>query len=404
MKQNILCCPFYILLLGLFLFSCNSDEELQNENTQKETRSTKAMGDNKYQVLGYGYDVTEEYLSRTSIKDIVLDVNRFVENYPHLLRKEYVGETYDETYFGEDFMSYSKEIINKSSFKGSVAERAKEAKFDENKRAVIPYSFSGSFNSESTNKNSVSTRYSFARIDVLRKHRQYFLNITPQDITNYLTSEFNRDINSLSPDNVVKKYGTHVLLDFVIGGTYSAYYKSTITENTTSTSKTKIVEGGVASALSKVGVSFSTSLTSKQVEEYTRKNSDWSCRINVRGGTDNGHTVTINSNGVFGQTFSIGNWLKTVDDANCVLAEVTFNRTYPIYEFISNPTKKQQIKDAVIRYLNSKTKEVLKVKPMYQLKSKNTGDTWYAYNWADYQYAMSKWKDAGGGIDGYLMK
>ena len=72
------------------------------------------MGDGQYQVLGYGYDITGEYLARQSIKNEVLDIAGFYAKNPQLYKVEYVGEIKDNFYAGEDYMNYVKDIINKT--------------------------------------------------------------------------------------------------------------------------------------------------------------------------------------------------------------------------------------------------------------------------------------------------
>ena len=39
---------------------------------------------------------------------------------------------------------------------------------------------------------------------------------------------------------------------------------------------------------------------------------------------------------------------------------------------------------------------------MYRLKSTHTKDTWYTFDYASVQYAINKWGEQYGGIDGYL--
>lgn len=402
MKHSPFIFTFIAILMGLSANSCSNDDDTLYDGNKESKISTKLMG-KSYQVLGYGYDITGEYLERYSIKDVVLDVEKLVNEKPNLFRKEFVGETNNQVYLGEDFYSYLKDVCKKNNFSGSVAERAKEAKFDDTKRNIIPYSFSGSFNSSTTNKHNISSQYSFARVDMMRKHKQYLLNVIPEDVTNYLTESFKTDLHKLSSDDIVLKYGTHVLLDFVIGGSYSAFYKSTITESSTYNKKERIVTGGIAGALGKVGLNFNTSLTKEEIEMYTTKNSNSECIINIRGGVNNGYTIVINSNNTHSQTLNFDKWIESVDEQSCVLAEINFNKTYPIYEFISDPIKKEQIKKAVIKYLDSKEKKVLKTKPMYELKSRNTGDTWWVFSKEDVEYAVQRWGEEYHGVVGFVL-
>lgn len=393
-----------MILLGLVVSNCGEMEDefaSANENKPQEvTPATRAMGDGQYQVLGYGYDITGEYLERQSIKLQILNIDSFVKKNGGLYHVESVNEINDNMYLGENFMNYVKDVIKKSDFSGSVAE--KMAKVDTEK-GEVPYSFSASYNGESTKKKSITTKETYFKVDQTKHLEQYILYAGPDTLSNYLTSYFKTKLNTVSPDDIVEEFGTHVLLDFLVGGRLSAYYTSTITDNLNSESKTHIAKAGATFALKKVGLSFSGGSTSTEVETYQRKNTNWSCQVITKGGQHNGHKVTISSEGVVNHTLDFSEWQKSVDKNHCVLTEINFNKTYPIYDFIKDPVKKQQIKDAVIRYINNQKRPILKLKPMFQLKSKNTGDTWWVYTKDEVDYAVNRWGEEFQGLLGFVL-
>ena len=397
-KRHFLFIP--IITMGIFAISCTNtfDEQFVQEDQQMPT--TKSMGDGKFQVLGYGYDITEEYLSRQAIKYAVLDIDKFVQRNPELYKVEYIGEIQDHVYGGDDYMMYSKEIIRNNKFSGSVAEKVKKSELDGGK---IPYAFSASFEGQSVNKNYVTTKETYIRIDQIKQLEQYNLYSEPDSLANYLTTYFKNKLATASADAIIKEFGTHVLIDFNVGGRLSAFYKSTITDNLKTESKKNIATAGATFAVGGVGLSFSGSSSKEVVEQYQRKNSNWSCKINMYGGQHDGHQVTITSDGVYNHTFSLSGWQQSVDNTHCVLTEVNFNRTYPIYDFIKDPIKKQQIKDAVLKYINSKITPIIKIKPMFQLKSTHTKDSWWVFSQDDVNYANSQFGDECQGILGFVL-
>lgn len=184
-KRHFLFIP--IITMGIFAISCTNtfDEQFVQEDQQMPT--TKSMGDGKFQVLGYGYDITEEYLSRQAIKYAVLDIDKFVQRNPELYKVEYIGEIQDHVYGGDDYMMYSKEIIRNNKFSGSVAEKVKKSELDGGK---IPYAFSASFEGQSVNKNYVTTKETYIRIDQIKQLEQYNLYSEPDSLANYLTTYF----------------------------------------------------------------------------------------------------------------------------------------------------------------------------------------------------------------------
>ena len=379
-KKHFLFIP--IITMGIFAISCTNtfDEQFVQEDQQMPT--TKSMGDGQYQVLGYGYDITGEYLARQSIKNEVLDIAGFYAKNPQLYKVEYVGEIKDNFYAGEDYMNYVKDIINKTNFSGSVAAKINPKKdgatSTDTSNKEVPYSLSAnvSFDKESSNKTSITTKETYIRVDQIKQLERYQLYADPTVLADYLTPYFKSRLSTASPDAIIEEFGTHILIDFNVGGRLSIFYKSTITDNLKVESKTKIAKGGITGAIKTVNLSFSGSSTTTEVEQYQRRNSNWSCNVNMYGGQHDGHTITITSDGATNHTFNLSGWQQSVDKTHCVLTEINFNKTYPIYEFIKDPIKKQQIKDAAEKYIKSKIRPIIEVKPMFQIKSPHTKDNW----------------------------
>ncbi|WP_294185512.1 MAC/perforin domain-containing protein [uncultured Sphingobacterium sp.] len=384
----------------VLLTNCKKNELHTDLLLNNNSNHTAVMG-GPYQVLGYGYDITGEYLASSSIKSVVFDAAAYHKaTYPLAYRGEFIGEIDSKAYFGSDYMSYIREIEKKTNFKGSTAEEPKGTTTD---AAKVPYSFSLTYSSNSVSKETSTSKYSFGRVDIIKKQKQHLLpDAKPSDLVNYLTPGFKNDVINLSPNALINKYGTHVLLDITTGGSYTSYFASEITNNTSYDSKSKMIEGVAGFVIGKLGLNFSSNLSKEQKEEYTRRQSNWSTSILTRGGTTNGQTININANDEVTQTLSLDSWARTVDDQNCVLVDINFNKTYPLYDFINDPIKKQNIKNAVIAHLASKEKTVLQIKPMHQLKSKN-GDTWWVFSKDEVDFAVNTYGDQYHGVIGYVV-
>ncbi len=130
------------------------------------------------------------------------------------------------------------------------------------------------------------------------------------------------------------------------------------------------------------------------------KNSQWRCQIETIGGTTNGNSIAITSGNLLSQSLNISTWAQSVTDNTSKLVELDWNGTYPIYDFITDSTKKAQIKAAVERYIIRKQIEIVKIKPLYRYRNKS----------ARYLYT-SDWNEVGNGsahgftyegITGYL--
>ena len=181
-----------------------------------------------------------------------------------------------------------------------------------------------------------------------------------------MLSSFVEDLNKYSADKIVEMYGTHVLTNITVGGKYTAYYKSAIIEENSSTEKTEIVSAGAKYNLSNIGLDAHGSWSKTEVEERNKKNSNWECYIKALGGSTSGTTITLAPEQ--GPSFSInlGAWTESVDDQHSRLFDVNWNATYPIYDLISDPIKKQEMKEAVFRYIDSRKIEMLNTSFVYQ--------------------------------------
>lgn len=402
MKKNI----FNSIILTIFclstLWSCS--ENIINQETESDQLSpkTKSMG-GEYQVLGYGYDITGDYLANSSIKSVVVDIAEYHKNtYPLAYRSEFIGEINNVSYFGQDFIEYTKSIIKKSLYNGSVASQTKEPS---DKPNVIPYTFSAGYTKEESNTDGISNRYSYGKVDVIKKHKKHLLpDASPNDLTQYLTIGFKNDLNNISPEALINKYGTHVLLEFTVGGSLSSYFTSEIVKNTVSMSKTEMIEGLAKFSLAKVGLDFNTNQSTTTSEQYTKEQNKWEMNLYTRGGSTNGHTITITSNtNNIVQTINVDSWARTVDDQHCVLVDINFNRTFPLYDFVTDPSKKEKIKLAVEKYIMSKEVDIIKVKPMHQLKSNRSGDTWWVFSQDEVNYAINTWGEQYHGVVGFIL-
>lgn len=77
----------------------------------------------------------------------------------------------------------------------------------------------------------------------------------------------------------------------------------------------------------------------------------------------------------------MGAWTESVDDLHSRLFDVDWNATYPIYDLISDPIKKQEIKEAVFRYIDSKKIDVIELLPLYQYYSDKYINHSYTTHW-----------------------
>lgn len=375
---------YYLLGFLPLFYSCSEIEDLPNVESSVSNVTTRAAGDGVYDVLGYGYDITDEYMGENSTRLKILDVEAFVKANPNRFDKQFSGVIDQRCFAGANAQSFLSQIITDTNFSGSVGslpeKKDKEGFFS----GTITMRF------KTSSKYSYSSKYSFARAEVFKKQRRYLLNTDIETLSKYLLSSFVEDLNKYSADKIVEMYGTHVLTNIIVGGKYTAYYKSAIIEENSSTEKTEIVSAGAKYNLSNIGLDAHGSWSKTEVEERNKKNSNWECYIKALGGSTSGTTITLVPEQGPTFTINLGAWTESVDDQHSRLFDVNWNATYPIYDLISDPIKKQEIKEAVFRYIDSKKIEILPIVPVYQ--SWNGRDHYYNTNYSLTYGDKNDWK------------
>lgn len=348
----------FLFLFVIYMTGCSEDNAIEEISSGNDEVSTRTIGDTVYDALGYGYDITEEYLGENSTMLQVIDVASFIQANRFRFDNPFMGVIDQRCYAGEDATTFLKEVVEKSNFSGSVASMKKN-----DEKGFFSATVTKGF--ESDTKYLYSSKYSFARAEVLKKQRRYLLNADAVSLARYLTPPFLSDLGKLSADAIVRKYGTHVLTNIVVGGRYTALYKSAIVEQTNHSEKKNIVSAGAKYNMSRVGLDLAGSWDKKEITDTNTKNSNWRCKIRALGGSTSGTTMTLSPTQGPTYTVNLGAWTESVDDKHSILVDVDWDATYPIYEFILNPSKRAQVKAAVERYIMGAKIDVMQLLPLY---------------------------------------
>lgn len=223
--------------------------------------------------------------------------------------------------------------------------------------------FSQSITNTFTSEYSRSTKYSFASLDAIRNTKYIRINDEVSDISKYLSNEFTEDLKNLSADRIVERYGTHVLTDFVIGGRYKLIFRSVIAKQMDSSTKRKAVESSFELSLKKIGFSVNVENSTQIDESLTVENQAKELYILFYGG--NGTNLKYDLEKGMPTGVDIQGWENSVKLGNVNLTQINWEETYPIYEFIQDPIKKQEIKMAVERHIEQAQLKTLELLPLY---------------------------------------
>lgn len=362
-------------LFGLLLAVCYSCTELDDFPTAPTSGTslnptTRAAGDEKYDVLGYGYDVTGEYLHPLSVRNPVLNIAKYEQDYAERLQYGTSSFGYDRMHYGYSSVDYVKDITRetKATYTMNYGNE-KDADF---------FSNTITNNSYLKTEYSYSSKYSFASLDAVRNVKYIYLNEEISRLSQYLSDSFKEDLERLSPDRVVERYGTHVLTDFIVGGRYKLLFRSVITNIKDAVTKRIAVNSGFKSSLDGIGFNYNLENTDTVNERLIKENQQKELYVLFYGGS--GTNLKYDLEKGMPTSVDIQSWEKSISLGNSCLTDINWKETYPIYEFITDPVKKAAIKSAVIKYIADRQIKMLKIIPLYQFELDTTKKFHYSLN------------------------
>ncbi len=379
------------LFLVVSLWSCKTQNDIkpiQNKLSVGRSRTFFA-GDGLYDVLGYGIDATRDELDPNSVSlSPIIDATRFATDYasqlPSYLSQNNVGVGGSNFYSGYTALDYSNSLTTGKGItvnaSGGNAETIQGASNESSKTSsggatTTNSLFTASFSKNTTDQttNAYSSRYSYASAEVYQRVRRWAFtgSVTVNMLMNYLTPAFLSDVNTLSADALVARYGTHVLLDISIGGVLKFNY-STITSNQSiTTNKTSDLKAGLGATVAGIaGINIGYTASSAQVTSIRNSNQSSIMTLQYYGGANSGQSVSIDPNGNPTQTINMGSWTASILPTNASLIGIG-NALY-IYDFIADPVKKAAVMTAVQNHINA-AQIAVNSDPIYQFIY-STGD------------------------------
>ena len=186
----------------------------------------------------------------------------------------------------------------------------------------------------------------------------------------YTAQEFENDVTSLAAEDIINKYGTHLLVDVGIGARFRGLYRTAVPTATSATSTTKIT---LLSALEKIGQQgLFTGSGAGGWEEDVAQSIGGQLILEFYGG----NTSLLTSQPI---TDGFNAWWNSFNEENYTLTKITQNKVLPIYELIADATKKEQVKDAIEKYISNQKLSLVSTTPLLQAwNGKNhTYDTSY---------------------------
>lgn len=337
MKKNYL---FFVMCIGITLFSCSDELSLPNEPANI---STRAGGDGVYDILGYGYDCTQsDFIGTSHARLPIIDVAAYAAAGNIIYVDRIPNDIQTKEKWGNDFDSYQKtfqtdwELSNVKPLGGG------------NKL------FTGKFKVDITSDKKITTNHAFYDLTAKKGTRMVrFSQSDPSYFKNYLSSTFKYDLTTKSGIEIVRKYGTHVLTDIKLGGAstmmFYAKMKDSYSQNTFKTE--------VEATYYKVKLNGGTNNATTTVSTHK----DMQILVYTVGGSKAVSSSKLTFNPFEGKmenlSFSYNDWLDSVKEPDEQIIGLSNPNTiiYPISEFIfDNPQKKKEVEDALVAYANEK--------------------------------------------------
>lgn len=278
--------------------------------------SQRSAGDKDLDLLGHGYNALGNFADEQEGRGLVINVKKIRSEQANRIEVGTLSYQNFDVNSAEDSRKYINNILTKINIDA---------------RYLL---FSTTLRSSFTDYDSTETSYSYASVDklVVRKKLSIIMGID-EIKSKYLSANFLSDCETMSPQDIIKYYGTHVLRDITLGGKLSAKYRSRIS----STDKKHKVEIGVKAGVFKVfglgmSVGGGTNINESELTENKYQTLTYSAiggdpSINIAG------TVNL-APGVTTPTIDLTAWQSSVDLDNSHLIDIGQDGLIPIYELV----------------------------------------------------------------------
>lgn len=348
-----------ISLLFIFLCSCTQEIHIPDKIDKDSTISVLpikkitylnvfSQDTNRYRYLGCGFDCTiSNFDGVVKYKSPIIDLNRFLKGEGYDLKtgtfnkfepgniEEGILHSGDyKRIYGSSFDEYVQNLVTDFKISDSIGT---------NKLFLFYKEFSEAFDDDSLFLNGSS----FYKINKTIYTRRFTMSdIYPPKLKYFLTDQFKQDLYKLSGDEIIQKYGTHILTDILMGGTCSFIFNAKINSSIHEFKQQSLkfthlvcydtfekVDTILFKGLKKVNICIRTIGGTVPVTQIEEKND-----------------LKVIDN----YSFHYMDWLNSVNIKNEQLVNIGNNTTqiYLISEFIDDIEKRKEIETAIIKYTN----------------------------------------------------
>ena len=283
----------------------------------------------EYNLLGHGYDVTGPFAEASAAGHQIIDVLKYKEVHPSLvdLGRSNVGEA--RTFASENYATYFQMLSSRTG-------ETKDQRL-----------FKGAITSYFPDQDALSDKYIYSSYTLLAEWKRVKMMPDLSLFQKYLTDTFKTVIQSKSPQEIVEKYGTHILADITLGAKLVVLYQAE-TENR---DREKAAELGLTVAMGNV---FGFSTGDLDNAKATSATGNFSQKLSYRAfnGDSDKISQTV-SPGSKHPTVDISGWHQSLVNTEDVLIDFhDLSRSLvPLYDVIEDPVKKEELRAHIEAYI-----------------------------------------------------
>ncbi len=345
----------YLLFLPFFVLSACSDTdtepdpdpvvEPEEEKNPYETGvdlsastflnwTNTGINDNYY-MLGYGYDATGKYAHPSSVRNKVIDIDKYAES------------PYSSIEFHRSTSS-GMEMFIEGTPSECIEWMGEKAGFSAQEIRKYKNLFRGTFHSPFANDSSfpdLAYEY-FGASDLFVLYHIYFLymDYTQKRFqSQFLTDTFKADIEILSAEEILKKYGTHILSKIKLGQRMDYLYRFAGDDNNNS-------YNWFLYNMPRYFSHVPSAIGSKPGKNPPLKENMY---IEVVDGVrHDSNAWMIDITNYQGQRIEFHGWDTITEDQITLVAFRNEDGLIPIYEMVADPDKKAELIQAYEKYLS----------------------------------------------------
>jgi len=298
-------------------------KEMNFEVTELNSVSAASaqQGTGNLNFLGYGYNVTGKYADTSSVKAQVINISAYAAAHPRNININRSTSQSLTPLYAQNAQDYLSQITSKWSndlnfFKGTITK-------------AFP------------DQDAISDKYIYAQYVYAMTWKKTTNNWDRAAPKDYLTSEFSNDVHHLTPEKLVKKYGTHILSGVALGEKFNIYFRA----NSSAYNKIHSSIVGFTYALNtvfRINSGYGDQLEPAEVNAI----SEPKLVYEAIGGDPSKITRKVTDKGTL---IGYYDWIKTCTEDKALFIDVV--GLTPLQDVITDPAKKAQVKSYIATYI-----------------------------------------------------